>query len=216
MHIQSIPTELCGVYKATNIKNGKVYIGSAFCIRARWNRHCSVARRNECFLPFINALRKYSPEGFKWEVVEEVDISDLNRKTQRKEIRKRLEESEQRWLDKEQPFVSNGRGYNVSPSAYSILGMKRTGKAAKGVLGPHRCRKGIVMGGTAAKGPKNFKTKMARFVSPNGDVFTRPLTLFCKSRGLNKGAMAAIARGKYKSGNGYSDYYKGWTVSYVE
>ncbi len=208
-----ISTDISGVYKITNPTNGKIYIGSAVCIRARWHRHHSVALKNDDHLPFINALRKYGPKNFEWEVIEEVDISGIKREDA-KEV---LLEAEQRWLDSEQPFHWLGRGYNHNPTAYSRLGSKQTGKAAAGVPRPNRTGvKQAPNSGRGAKGVRNFKTKLARFIDPDGKIFTRPLTWFCESRGLNKGAMAAIARGKYKSGRGYSNFYKGWTVKYMK
>lgn len=212
-----IPLGRSGVYIITQPANGKIYIGSGFDIRNRWNQHCSSAAKDLHNLPFENALRKYGPESFIWDVVEDVCIIDLCRKTQRVEIRERLLEAEQRWLDSEQPFWWTGKGYNHNPTAGSPLGRKQTGKAAKGVLGPHRNRKGIKMGGTAAKGVRNFKTKFARFTSPDGKIFTRPLTSFCKMRGLNKGAMADIARGTapIRKKSGKIATYKGWKAEYI-
>jgi len=212
-----IPSGRSGVYKVIQPANGKIYIGSAFDLRDRWNQHCASARKNLHNIPFENALRKYGPESFIWEVIEDIDISDLCRKTERFLIKERLMEAEQRWLDSEQPFWFTGKGYNHNPIAYSSLGRKQTGKAAKGVKGPHRNRKGIVMGGRSAAGVRHWRVKWCRFIDPKGRVFTRPnLTQFCKSRKLNKGAVAALARGAYKLRSGKLLHtYKGWKAEYI-
>lgn len=219
-HISSlISSGITGVYKITNPTNKKIYIGSGFNIRERWGQHCRGAKKDlHLGLYFENSLRKNGPEHFVWEVIEVVDITNLCRKTQRIEIRERLLTVEQKWLDSEQPFWWTGRGYNINPTAGSILGATRTGKAAKGVLGPHRVRKGIVMGGMMIKGARNYRAKWCRFISPDGKNFTRPnLTQFCLSRGLNKGAMANIARGTAPiwKRSGKMSTYKGWTCEYV-
>lgn len=213
-----IPRGRSGVYKIIQPANGKIYIGSAFEIRDRWNQHCSSAAKDLHQLPFENALRKYGPESFIWDVVEDVPIADLCRKTQRVEIRERLMEAEQRWLDSEQPFWWTKKGYNHNPTAASNLGSVRTGKAAKGVLGPHRSRKGIKMTGAAAMGVRHWRVKWCRFTDPDGRIFTRPnLTQFCKSRDLNKGAMADIARGTapIRKRTGKMSTHKGWICEYV-
>ena len=212
-----VKTNIAGVYKITNSANGKIYIGSALDIRERWGQHCRSAKEHKHDLPFENALRKYGVENFKWELLEEVDILDLCRKTQRKKIRKRLLEAEQRWLDELQPFWWTDNGYNHNPNAYSCLGRKQTGKAAKGILGSHRDRKGIKMTGKAASGVHHWRIKWFKAIDPVGRTYTRPnLTQFCKSRNLNKGAMAAIARGTYISGGKLSKIYKGWTCEYID
>lgn len=210
---------ITGVYKITNLTNQKIYIGSGFDIRERWGQHCRAAEKNlHPGLYFENALRKYTPEGFTWEVIEEVSISDLCRKTQRHLIRERLLAAEQQWLDSEQPFWWTGRGYNHNPNAFSCLGRKQTGKAAAGVKRKPNVglvAKGVSRVGLDAAGARNKCAKWCRFTNPNGEVFTRPnVTQFCKSRKLNKGAMAAIARGKYISGGKISNFYKGWTAEY--
>ena len=208
-----------GVYKITQPANGKIYIGSAFDIRDRWNQHCSSSAKNLHQLPFENALRKYGPDSFEWHIIEYINISDLCRKTQRKEIRERLLEAEQRWLDSEQPFWWTKKGYNHNPTAGSPLGRKQTGKAAAGVpRKPHTglAAKGMPKGGLNKKGARNNRAKWVRFTSPDEKIFTRPLTWFCLSRGLNKGAMAALARGAYKLRSGKILHtYKGWKAEYI-
>ncbi len=65
----------CGIYKITNIKNGKVYIGQSIDIEERWRQHkkdCN--RRNQ---NLYLAFRKYGLDSFYFEVLEET-IPDRN------------------------------------------------------------------------------------------------------------------------------------------
>ena len=59
------------VYLITNTLNGKQYIGmTKRTLDARWNSHCSDARRNSPYR-FHAAIRKYGEENFKREVLYE-------------------------------------------------------------------------------------------------------------------------------------------------
>jgi group I intron endonuclease len=99
-----------GIYAIRNKVNGKVYVGSAQCIRLRLNRHRSdlkTGRHHNTIL--LNAWRKYGAEGFTFEVLEHV--ADLDNLMCR----------EQAWIDK---FNSAERtyGYNILPAAGSNRG----------------------------------------------------------------------------------------------
>lgn len=74
---------MCGIYKITNIKNKKIYIGQSKNIEARWNKH-----RNAPFNPndkgynsyFYHSIRKYGLDNFSFEVIEQCSIDELNEK----------------------------------------------------------------------------------------------------------------------------------------
>lgn len=64
------------VYKATNLVNGKLYIGitSKPTIGRRWNEHVAIALGKKCNSPkkyFQRAIAKYGPENFKTEQIDE-------------------------------------------------------------------------------------------------------------------------------------------------
>lgn len=75
------------IYKATNIKNGKSYIGQAVSFssnrpwgsKRRWQAHIKCAKSNKCECRFLeNAINKYGEESFIIEDIYKCDVSELN------------------------------------------------------------------------------------------------------------------------------------------
>ena len=67
---------MIGIYKITNLTNGKSYIGQSVHIERRWVEHC---------LPSANsliakAIQKYGKEQFSFQVIEECSQEQLNEK----------------------------------------------------------------------------------------------------------------------------------------
>jgi len=98
-----------GIYQIKNTLNGKCYIGSAVDIQRRWRDHLSALRRGQhCNGHLQRSFEKYSEDAFMFAVLEQVeDTSQLI-------IR------EQHYLDTLKPE------YNISPTAGSSLGVRRT------------------------------------------------------------------------------------------
>ena len=67
----------CGIYKITNLINGKIYIGQSRFIQRRFDKHKSEAKNNNP-LPLYNAIRKYGIDNFKFEIIEECLPDELN------------------------------------------------------------------------------------------------------------------------------------------
>lgn len=115
------------IYKATNIANGKMYIGqTSQSINNRWKQHLyeSTHESGSSYNNYIScAIRKYGAESFSVEEVERCDNSMLN-------------EREKYWIKK---FDAINSGYNLTPGGkgrqlYSdddILRMWNTGKAIR-------------------------------------------------------------------------------------
>lgn len=72
--IKYITNYNCGVYKITNLINGKCYIGQSVQLKTRF---CCHRKHNEDSL-IHRAIRKYGLENFSFEVLMYYDRSDLN------------------------------------------------------------------------------------------------------------------------------------------
>ena len=74
---------MVGIYKITNLVNGKSYIGQSVNIERRFINHKSVAfnpnDRNYNY-PLYRAIRKYGIENFSFEILEECLKNELNEK----------------------------------------------------------------------------------------------------------------------------------------
>lgn len=104
-------SSISGIYKITLVEDGRIYIGSASDIHLRWRWH-----RNSQAQLIGKMIRKYGKDAFMFEIIEEVDA-----------IKEKLEEREQYYLDTLQPFPwNNNRGFNLCPTAYTPLGIKRS------------------------------------------------------------------------------------------
>lgn len=88
------------IYKITNIKNGKIYIGKTLgSISTRWAEHCKEYKRDRSERrPLYSAMRKYGIDAF---VVDEVEqcAADV------------ISEREQYWIEF---YASFKRGYNAT------------------------------------------------------------------------------------------------------
>ena len=87
------------IYRATNKKNGKCYIGRTNYKRlnSRIACHMWYARHIDNNLPFANALRKYDRDGFIWDILEECD----------KDI---VGEREMYWIEELKPYYNVTKG----------------------------------------------------------------------------------------------------------
>jgi group I intron endonuclease len=100
-----------GIYKITLNTTGQIYIGSAADVLLRWRWH-----RNSTRQLIGKMICRHGAENFTFEIIEEVEPT-----------KEKLEEKEQYYLDKLQPFPWNDhKGFNLSPTAYSCLGIKRS------------------------------------------------------------------------------------------
>lgn len=109
-------TIISGVYKITLIKDRRIYIGSAADIHRRWKWH-----KNSQVQLIGKMIKKYGKSAFIFEILEEVEP-----------IKEKLEEREQYYLDTLRPFPwNNNCGFNLSPTAYSPLGIKRSEETKK-------------------------------------------------------------------------------------
>lgn len=93
---------MIGIYKVTNLINGKVYIGQSINIDERWKNYRNKNGKGLLIL----ALKKYGLENFKFEVLEECEPEQLNQ----------LE------IGYIQQYNSNKIGYNILPGGQQNFG----------------------------------------------------------------------------------------------
>lgn len=68
----------CGIYKITNIKNNKVYIGSSINLMDRQYKHNWMLINNiHDNIHLQNAFNKYGEENFKFQIIEECYKNEL-------------------------------------------------------------------------------------------------------------------------------------------
>lgn len=94
-----------GLYKITNVKNGKFYIGSSKDVEFRWSEHKKHLNGNYHINKKLqNAWNFYGKENFSFDILETVNECDLLVK-------------EQFYLNMFKPHMKE-IGYNINPSAY--------------------------------------------------------------------------------------------------
>ena len=109
---------MVGIYKITNLINGKCYIGQSINIEKRWKDHQIVATNpndNGYNYPLYKAIRKYGQENFSWEVIEECDQN-------------LLDEREVFWISY---YDSYNNGYNQTLGGNNIPSEARWSKLSK-------------------------------------------------------------------------------------
>lgn len=113
--VLSIPST-SGIYKIVCVPTGKVYIGSAVNILHRCQTHRSALRSNTHPNQYLQrAWNKYGEQSFDFLVVELI-LSPF------------LVEREQYWIDRLR-CSDTRRGFNLSPTAGSSLGVKHSAES---------------------------------------------------------------------------------------
>ena len=95
------------IYCYTNKINGKKYIGQTSHLSRRKSEHKYAAfnpNAKDYSLLFHQKIRQYGIENFEFTVLEQIDTENLDY----------VDEREQYWINKEQTFVKNGKGYNIT------------------------------------------------------------------------------------------------------
>lgn len=75
--MRSIPPNTCGIYKITNLIDGKCYIGQSVDIRNRWKSHRHNGKTSHnAYLR--RAMRKHGTDNFSIDVLEVCSVDDLD------------------------------------------------------------------------------------------------------------------------------------------
>lgn len=81
-----------GIYKIKCLGNGKIYIGSSYCIEKRYKNHIAKLRLNKHINKFLqSAYNKYGEQSFVLSVIEYCDVNNLK-------------DREQFWMDETKCF----------------------------------------------------------------------------------------------------------------
>lgn len=70
----------CGIYKITNVENGKYYIGQSVNMERRWREHRArsfMENSNQYNCHFYKAMRKYS--NWLYQILEECPKEELDK-----------------------------------------------------------------------------------------------------------------------------------------
>jgi group I intron endonuclease len=102
-----------GIYKIFNTATGKMYVGSAIDIDRRWADHKKLLKQGTHHSKKLqNSWLKHGPEAFEFSIIEFVLSKE------------ELISREQYWID---AFECSGPlGYNISPTAFSLLGFRHS------------------------------------------------------------------------------------------
>lgn len=96
------------IYKITNIKNNKIYIGQTInSLETRFNRHKNDALNNIIDTHFARAIRYYGPESFVAEIIDTAESED------------ELTKKEKYWINY---YNSINEGYNETDAEYKSGG----------------------------------------------------------------------------------------------
>ncbi len=108
-----------GIYKITNIINGKIYIGSAINIKKRKTYHLWELNNNKHSNKHLQkSFNKYGETAFKFDTIENCEINDCVKR-------------EQFYIDL---FISQGVNmYNICLKAGSVLGRKMSEETKKNI-----------------------------------------------------------------------------------
>jgi DNA-directed RNA polymerase specialized sigma24 family protein len=140
---------MSGIYRISNMANGRVYIGSAINLERRQYEHFKALRGGYHGNRFLqNAWNKYGKDAFKFDVIEVVDNCDL------------LLAAEQRHIDAAFAAAPSKKvqPYNICKTAGNLLGTKRTvecrARMAALKLGKKRCPIGVAKQAAKMRGRK--------------------------------------------------------------
>lgn len=228
----SIP-QTSGIYQIRCIPTGKVYVGSAVDLAARWRTHQYDLRHGKHSSQYLQrAWNKHGEDAFRLEIIELV-LSPF------------LLEREQYWLDKLQAYDPR-KGFNTARHAGSRMGVKwsaesiqkrlntmkgrprppmseeqkrkiseiRRGKDLAGNTGrKHSAEVREHMSAAKRGRPEHPNTARAKveatskyyvITAPDGyEATIKNLSAFCREKGLSRECMYATMVGKIRSHRGW-------------
>jgi len=178
-----------GIYSIVNTVNLKHYIGSAVILKQRWATHrTTLTKGNHRNTHLQNAWKKYGTEAFEFSVIEYVDDPT------------QLTKIEQLYLD---GCWSSGKLYNISPTAESVLGVRRSEETRHRISNKHIGQKAWNKGKTdiySEETRRNMSQHMKGRVSPQKGKHPSEETRLRQSaakKGKSQSETAVINRSAY-------------------
>jgi group I intron endonuclease len=218
---QENPTS-SGIYQIRCTQNGKIYVGSAVNLRARWELHRRLLNMNQHHNPHLqSAWKLYGPANFEFSVLQYV-------------VDNALLATEQAWIERTR-CTDRSVGFNIR--SYAACGGEALGLTWEGFRDPsgnpvtivnlsafckknglsHTAMSQLSKGRSKLKSHKGwthvnsvrqreFIKTHDGFVDPNGEPVgpIRNLAAFCRKKGLDNTHMTAVASGRIVS-------HRGWT-----
>lgn len=113
------------IYKITNKKNGKVYIGQTInSLEERWKRHQNDALNNILDTHFARAIRYYGPDSFTAEIIDSAENQDELTKKESEWIKK-YNSTQDGYNETDAEWKCGGNTYkNKSPEELALIGEK--------------------------------------------------------------------------------------------
>ena len=183
------------IYKITNIQNNKIYIGQTIRpIEYRFNRHINDALNSVLDTHFARAIRKYGPQNFKIEVIDNADTQDeLNKK-------------EQYWI---RYYNSVEEGYNETDAIYKCGGNTYRSKTEEEML---IIKEKIRQTKTGSKNPMARKIKRINILTNEIEIFDTIISC-AKACGIQSGKTSITTR---LSGQVKSPFKGQWIFEYYD
>ena len=211
---------ISGIYKITNTRNGKIYVGSSKNLKERiWGHKCMLRKNNHHSKYLQNSYNLYGEEMFLFEIIEKCTKDNLL-------IR------EQYWMDFYNSY-NRENGYNSRPKAQNNLGLKhseetkkkislsKTGtklskkhkeKISKKLRGKNKGSMNGMFGKSISEKSRNHFEKSYEIMYPNGKKeIVKGLSRYCRKNNLsyhkvykllkNYGSMYSLGWRLTKAGN---------------
>ena len=195
------------IYKATNLINGKVYIGFDSNWPNRKSVHKSNLKLDKFNYKFYNALKKYGWDNFQWEVI-----------YQSKDIQHTLNEMESYFIEQYDSFNS---GYNMTKGGEGSIGhtykanpetLKQISKKLKGRIFSEEHKRNMSLSMKGLKKSITHRENVGKafahkwiIKNPNGEIIEiQNLRKFCRENNLDQAAMQRVSKGKSKTHKGYT------------
>lgn len=152
-----------GIYKITNLVNGKIYVGSTGrSLQRRKLEHFKDLRKGNHHNRHLQfSFNKYGESNFLFEVIEYIPKNNLSTS----EYKQTLLKAEQYWIE---TLDSIKHGYNIRLTPESNLGLKMTSETSKKISKIH---KGKIVSESTRKKLSEAHKRAGKWVGENNYMF---------------------------------------------